>query len=858
MGNYKDEVKGIFGIRKIVFTIILVFVVFFMTAIGVKEINKVYKQECLSSLKGAAQTTDSRISDWIEFSQNSLHGMSNSIGLSKNLKDKKNLALIKSLKSSVFCEPVRLFFPDGTAYTEHGYLKNVDKVLDYKQMFSENPKLTTVQSDLVNLDKKVIYHNVPILREGKVKAMLSAVISPEYFIKRIRLENYGGDMEVQMFDLRTQKVFVDTAHSDIVDVSDYSTRKDKDGNSINEWIEKVKNGKEANCTVISKKTGKPVCMYAIPSNYPEWMLILLVDEQVAFGVVDRIKHACVFFVVVEVVLFLAYLVWIVFNTKKQMVFEMHRSRMDMIVRNRLKQSRVLASLSDNFVDVFYVDPYTGAYSMYSKDENTRYQEFSRRFDNGTNFIDVMNSDEITQIHKDDINQCNMIFSKENFMEIIDSEDRQVVDLRFCVGDGYIWMRYILVPYINDDTTSSIVVGVEDITEEKLHQVRLEDSKNRAENENKAKTNFLFNMSHDIRTPMNAIKGFSELAWKHIDDKEKVKDCLCKVNNSSEQLMKLINDVLDMSRIESGKVEMARESINLQSICVACCSIIEGQLIGREIEFDKVIPGGESTRLIGDELHLRQILINILGNAVKFTNDGGKISFIVKSYETSEDTIKFCFTIKDTGIGMSKGYLEHIFEPFSQENDSARTNYKGTGLGMAITKQFVELLNGEIEVNSVYGEGSTFNVRIPFEIDKNDVIKRKKKKIEEIDLSKSTILLVEDNDLNIELGQDILCDEGATVICARNGKEALEIFEKSEPYSIDVILMDIRMPVMDGYQATMHIRKLKREDAVKVPIIAVSANAFEEDVLKSIRNGMNGHVAKPINVDELKKLLKTFI
>ena len=362
--------------------------------------------------------------------------------------------------------------------------------------------------------------------------------------------------------------------------------------------------------------------------------------------------------------------------------------------------------------------------------------------------------------------------------------------------------------------------------------------------NRAKTEFLSHMSHDIRTPINAIMGMTGIALKNIDDQDRIRDCLGKIDGSSQHLLSLVNDVLDMSRIESGKTVMSSEPFSLRECLNNCASIISGQLVNRDIalirDFDRITAPG----VLGDELHLRQVFINILGNSVKFTPDGGSISF--RAWEEAAESEKpvFVFELSDTGIGMSKEYLPKLFEAFSQEAGGSRTTYKGTGLGMAITKSFVDLMGGTIEVESELNHGTTFLLKIPME-----VCQLQEEAIAAGDdysaLKGLKVLLAEDNELNAEIAEEILKEVGIEPILAVNGSEALRIFKESEAGAFDAILMDIMMPEMNGYEATEAIRSLERPDAATVPIIALSANAYEDDIRKARESGMNAHVAKPV-------------
>jgi signal transduction histidine kinase/CheY-like chemotaxis protein len=394
-----------------------------------------------------------------------------------------------------------------------------------------------------------------------------------------------------------------------------------------------------------------------------------------------------------------------------------------------------------------------------------------------------------------------------------------------------------------------------LKQQEANNVLLAKAAEEANSANAAKSEFLSHMSHDIRTPINGIVGMTSIAMKNQDNKEKVADCLHKISGSADHLLTLVNDVLDMSRIESGKVDIAHAPMDIRTVIDNCYSIISGQILSREIDFFKDFSNIKHPHVLGDELHTRQILINILGNAVKFTPDGGTIQFRVKELESEDDKGLYRFEIEDNGIGMSEEFQEHIFEAFSQADNGSRTNYMGTGLGMAITKQFVDLMGGKITVRSKLSEGSCFTVDLMLDVDPEK--REENAAVVNENVSGMKVLLVEDNMLNMEIAEEILEDEGVIVDTAENGQIAVNEFEASAPGTYDAILMDIMMPVMNGFEATKAIRASSHTDAKRIPIIAMTANAYAEDVHAALDAGMNAHIAKPINIPLLLATLNKY-
>lgn len=374
--------------------------------------------------------------------------------------------------------------------------------------------------------------------------------------------------------------------------------------------------------------------------------------------------------------------------------------------------------------------------------------------------------------------------------------------------------------------------------------------------NVAKTTFLNSMSHDIRTPMNAIIGFTNIALS-MGPEEKVRNCLEKIMKSSDYLMSLINDVLDISRIESGKIKYEPVPCDVTEIIDTVLSVAHGFLQGRNIEFIVERTTPPTKYVYADELRIREVLINILSNSIKFTKDGGTIRFEADSRPVGDGKhVEVCYRISDTGIGMSEEYQAHLYEEFSQESDGARTNYKGTGLGMAITKRYVDMMHGEIHVKSQQGVGTTFTVELPLRI--ADVVAPEKKQETDCtkrDLQGIRVLMAEDNDLNAEIAITLLEEKGMQVTRAIDGQDVVDQFRAAPAGSFDLILMDIMMPKQNGYEATQAIRSMSdRPDGRTIPIVAMTANAFAEDIAAAHAAGMNGHLAKPIDMDEVMKVI----
>lgn len=387
------------------------------------------------------------------------------------------------------------------------------------------------------------------------------------------------------------------------------------------------------------------------------------------------------------------------------------------------------------------------------------------------------------------------------------------------------------------------------------QAELETALDQAQSSNRAKTVFLSSMSHDIRTPMNAIIGYTGMAARQIDNKEKVNDYLSKISQSSQHLLSLINDVLDMSRIESGKVSINAKDESLTEIVESISDIIHEEANKKKIDVS-VDCDVQNDYVKCDKLRLNQILINILSNAIKYTQAGGAVVFNLKEKGlTPTGCGRYEFCIRDNGMGMSEEFLKVIYEPFTRVNTSTVSGIQGTGLGMAITKNLVELMKGTIDIQSREGEGTEIVLNFEFRISQD---KRKEENTTEYDFTGKKILLVDDNEMNREIATDILGEAGFIVDTADDGIEAVEKMKSAKPGQYDAILMDVQMPIMNGYDATRNIRNLPDPEIANITIIAMTANAFEEDRREAIKAGMNEHLAKPIVIPKLKATLAKYL
>lgn len=451
-----------------------------------------------------------------------------------------------------------------------------------------------------------------------------------------------------------------------------------------------------------------------------------------------------------------------------------------------------------------------------------------------------------------------------------------IDFRRKYPDCIQWVRSrFSVAEMENGRVTKVVFANMNIHEQKLAEMELEEGNRMAlvaayesaKSANEAKSSFLAQMSHDIRTPMNAIIGMTNIAMSHLHDPDRMRDCLSKIDMSSRHLLTLIDDVLDMSRIEKGKLELSRLPFSMDKVLQEVEAIIRPEAEKKRQDF--MVDAGELVHrcLVGDEGRLCQVLLNLLSNAVKYTREGGKIRMYVKEIPGHTPGFEnFAFIVEDNGIGMTEEFLDHIFIPFMRERDSNMPNAQGTGLGMSITQGIVNAMQGNIQVISRKNKGSCFTVTLNLEldVDRADCSGAQVRPaagtdlLEQLQTKSVRLLVAEDNELNMEIVRTILEDSGFLVESASNGQEALSAFVKSGEGYYKAILMDLQMPVMDGYRAAREIRDSTHPQSLTIPIIALTANAFAEDMAKSLAAGMNDHVAKPIDYERLYSVLAKYI
>ncbi len=522
--------------------------------------------------------------------------------------------------------------------------------------------------------------------------------------------------------------------------------------------------------------------------------------------------------------------------------------------DRITFSRVAQALAGNYFSIYVVDPDTGAFAEYSATEQYAQLGTDKA---GADFFWMLRNCAERIVFPGDRDRFLSVFSRENVMSILERDGIFTTKFQLMLGADpvYVSMKATLM---EDSDGRHIIIGMSNIDAQIRRE--LEYQRKMADARTAAKNDFLANMSHDIRTPMNAIVGYTSIANSHLDDPAVVRDSLAKIGSSSHFLLSLINDILDISKIESGKMQLSKEPCDLAEIFRRIEDITALQAQSKSLKITYQHSSIRHFRVIADELRIEQILINIISNAIKYTPEGRSVDLIAEESPTgSAGRNKYRFIVRDTGIGISEEYLPHIFESFTREQNTKLNRVQGTGLGLAITAKVVELMGGTISVKSKVGEGSEFTV----ELDLEPLEEAARASTSETEKSAANfaghkVLLVEDNEINAEIATIILEQYGLTVDRALNGQEGVEKVRESGAGYYSAVLMDIQMPVMNGLEAARAIRTLEGGRRGSLPIIAMSANAYDEDVRDCQEAGMDAHLAKPFDPEDLARVLERYI
>ena len=847
--NNKKDFKNfiIFKILPLIITMASLVAAFFMFTLRNKSSittrNKEYLKESTTSLQ-------QRLNVKFESSLHNISSIAYLFGESiSSVEESKSL--IKDIEKQTEFNYVRFITKEGDDITSEGEAPNVN--LSDRDYFIDGMKgnkgITLVEKSRVNGQRQIGFY-APVYSSSNIEGILIGFYLESSLSSDLYNTFYGKQSSVCIVD-SNKKIVTSSMNKESSSILEGSEDKYSFNSILNSYYFNDKNkdifessiaNKGEGLFQINTKKGKTYGYISrLSFEFIDWYIVQTYPyeaTQILFSIATDSGLSLEVAILVITAFYVTYIVVMQVLKNKRIAQE-----------NRIA-TYVTSAARDIFKTMFFVDLEQDRYEDLSINKHTIQKIGTLNELKEYVISEVINEKQISDVmqffHPSNLKNYDPSKLTNMVIEVINRTSKE---------ENYLSMTFVPTEVEGSIVKCGLLV-FNDVTDQKKKElqanIELEDAYNKSQSASKAKTSFLFNMSHDIRTPMNAILGFADLIEKHLDDKDKCKMYLQKLKSSSSFLLSLINNVLDMARIESGQTEIVESVWNVNNFVSDLVSVFESAIKEKNLKFIKFMDI-KHENVYCDATRLRQIYLNIISNAVKYTPNGGEIKLIIKEIESGkEGYARFQTVVSDTGIGMSKEFLPHIFEEFSREKTTTESRVVGTGLGMPIVKTLVTLMHGTIEVESEQGVGTKFTVTLDHRIARKEEIKVEEEEIKDKDIVSykgKRILLAEDNELNTEIAVTILEEAGFIVEHAENGQVCVDMIKNAKIGYYDLVLMDIQMPVMDGYKATETIRAINNPRC-DIPIIAMTANAFDEDKRKAYVIGMDGHIAKPINIPQL--------
>ncbi len=826
-------------IKRIVLTVLLAIGIVCAFAVFIKDnSDRIYSQneEYLNEL-----TTQRAISVDNLFSEDlsSIHTTAYLYG--QNLTSKSpDVPLLRDYEENSVFNRLRFIDAQGDNYTSKGLQANLADREYFQAGMRGETGITYVAKSRVTGEKQVGFYS-PVYYKGEIIGVMVGFYGEEYIENLLDFELFGHEGEGWLCDA-DGTIMGGTVQ---VDYDNYFEYMEKTGRCTGDEIEHMKAAFASGEKTAFEYTedGVDATGFAAGLKYQDWMLIRNFPPAASQQILQKANGEGIRLVIVLTALFTAYSIILAFD----MVLENRRVH----AANR-DANEVSVGVSRMFESFVGVDMRTGEY-RYLQDSIPS-EEWPRE----GMYPDLVDLMVRHMPEKQERGAARGFLSLDNMREVLRGTDRTAIRLHANVFRTSWLTCNFIVTEREDGEPVRMVVGTQDITalhdKEEQEQRRLQEARATAEKASRAKTDFLFNMSHDLRTPMNAIIGYTELARRDGVTEDEMHDYFDKIDSSSKHLLSLINDILEMSRVESGKMTLDLAATDLTQMMRDTQELFATQMAEKNIGFLVDMVDVRDPWVLCDGKRLDRVILNLVGNAYKFTPEGGMVSVVLAQtgFDSGAETASFELRVRDTGIGMSPEFAAKLFAPFERERTSTVSGIQGTGLGLSITRSIVDLMGGTIDVETEQGMGTEFTVRLAFPVveapertPQTDVADGPGVSFEGV-----RALLVEDNDINREIVFMILSQEGFEVETAENGRVAVDKVSGSEPGHFDLVLMDVQMPVMDGYAATRAIRALRNPALASIPILAMTANAFQEDVQAASEAGMDGHIAKPLDVQKM--------
>ena len=810
-------------------------------------------------VEDAANQTAKRIEDLLVGAENSISAIAHLYGQTMD-PDRIDIETLQKMVDDTPFDYIGIVGADGIYTDNHGKQAQVSDRFYFQDGMAGHSGMDIIFNGRIAHENLMIFY-APLWFDGEVVGVLTGRYG-EHQMREIIASTYFEEPAETYLCLPDGTVFSSSNDDDPLENIITALRKadGADQKTLETLEDALKNGHSRSLTYTSKQGSNAAYVTKLPGK--DWMLLQVFPIKVTNAMLNESNAIAMYLELWLVLLFVVYILVLVMENRRQKA---------KLVMEKQEMRDIVDSTSQLFSRFVLVDLKNDTYEYLKSDIRERGEadhvgtgeELLQKgiYSQLRNYWDarVVQEDEHVR------NQLTISSIQQNL-----TEDTPFLQYEYRVQEDNIRWTQISVLCLKREngTPASVLMAVQDVTElkdaELKNRMAMEEAYRAAKAANEAKTMFLSNMSHDMRTPMNAIIGFSTLLDRDASQPDKVREYNGKIAASGRHLLSLINNVLDMSKIESGQNSLNIAEFALNDLLEELDSVIQPQVREKRQSLDVKVCGLKEERFLGDRLRLSQILLNLLSNAVKYTPEGGHIELAILGLpETSRGYAHLCFQVRDNGIGISPEFMKHIFDPFTREKNSTASGILGTGLGMAITKNLVDLMGGTITVESTQGEGSTFRVELELRYGAQTAETSRR---EEAGTSAHgtnrleglKVLAAEDNDINAEILEELLSCEGVSCERTVNGQEALERFRETPPGYYDAVLMDIQMPVMNGYEAARAIRALDRPDAESIPIVAMTANAFAEDVQNAMEAGMNAHLSKPIDMEVLKAVLEKLI
>ena len=810
-------------------------------------------------VEDAANQTAKRIGDLLVGAENSISAIAHLYGQTMD-PDRIDTETLQKLVDDTPFDYIGIVGTDGIYTDNNGKQAQVSDRYYFQDGMEGHSGMDIIFNGRIAHENLMIFY-APLWFDGEVVGVLTGRYG-EYQMREIIAATYFEEPAETYLCLADGTVFSSSNDQEPPEniITALRETEGADQKTVAALADALENGSSESLTYTSDQGSNAAYVTKLPGK--DWMLLQVFPIKVTNSMLYESNAVAMYLELWLILLFVGYILILVMENRRQKAkLAMEKQEMRDIVdsTSQLFSSFVLADLKNDSYEYLKRDIREGgeAGDAGSGEALPRKGTYSQLRNYWDARIDWEN---------EDLQDSLTISSIQTDL----TEDTPYLQYEYRVQeDGVRWRQIsVLCLKRENGVPVSVLMAVQDVTElkeaELKNRMAIEDAYRAAKAANEAKTTFLSNMSHDMRTPMNAIIGFSTLLDRDAAQPDKVREYSRKITASGQHLLRLINDMLDMSKIESGQNTLNIAEFSLTELLEDLNAVTQPQTREKKQSLDVKVCGVKGERFLGDRLRLSQILLNLLSNAVKYTPEGGHIELTILGLpETSRGYAHLRFQVRDNGIGISPEFVKHIFDPFTRENDSTASGILGTGLGMAITKNLVDLMGGTICVESTPGEGSTFRVELElrYGAQAEETGRQREGALPAPNMNTLEglrVLVAEDNDINAEILEELLSYEGVSCERTVNGQEVLERFQQAPPGCYDAVLMDVQMPVMNGYEATRAIRKLDRPDAGMIPIVAMTANAFAEDVQNAMEAGMSAHIAKPIDMAVLKDVLKKLI